>query len=177
MVLHLFQISKFLFKKCFFFSQWFPTPSSAAPSRRWDSSPTSSFTRTACSHHRLATRLALLAIYSRIYLTNASSRFKIELVSLILCFHLIVRSGYQYLVVRELGKWSLDQNTRLKVFVNFGTRLNLFFCTRSKVLIIFVTRSKFYINFGTKLKVLIMDLLLYIQLPLSWTIVCLLLKT
>jgi hypothetical protein len=41
----------------------------------------------------------------------------------------------------EEGEWSLDpmaldQNTRSKVFVNFGTRSNAIFGTRSKVLLI-----------------------------------------
>jgi hypothetical protein len=65
---------------------------------------------------------------------------------------------------------ALDQNTRLKVFINFGTRSNVFFGTRSEVLINFGTRSKVLImvlsfqssakirtsNYGTRSKVLIM---------------------
>ena len=52
---------------------------------------------------------------------------------------------------------ALDQNTRSKVFVKFGTRSNVVFGTRSKVLLIYVvffgTRSKVFINFGTRSKV------------------------
>ena len=51
----------------------------------------------------------------------------------------------------KTGEWSLDrmtldQTTRSKVFVKFGTRLNLFFGSRLKV----------FINFGTRSKVLLM---------------------